>query len=186
MQKKHGFAPLGAADGPVKTAIFGGNNARSTASSRSARCSSCRRDRFAAMKAEYEKAGPEPSQHALRLRGAERAGRLLGVCVIVTCPAAFPGCCAARSGALLIRGPSHLTHEWVPALRSSVRTLHRVRDASHFVSAGSRCTGSIHNTVSGFSTGSMSRLITTASPSLRTSTHSSTSSRLALISWCGT
>ena len=28
MQKKHGFAPLGAADGPVKTAIFGGNNAR--------------------------------------------------------------------------------------------------------------------------------------------------------------
>ena len=28
MQKKHGFAPLGAADGPVKTAIFGDNNAR--------------------------------------------------------------------------------------------------------------------------------------------------------------
>ena len=28
MQKKHGFAPLGAADGPVKTAIFGGNNAK--------------------------------------------------------------------------------------------------------------------------------------------------------------
>ena len=28
MQKKYGFAPLGAADGPVKTAIFGGNNAR--------------------------------------------------------------------------------------------------------------------------------------------------------------
>jgi hypothetical protein len=28
MQKKHGFAPLGPADGPVKTAIFGGNNAK--------------------------------------------------------------------------------------------------------------------------------------------------------------
>ncbi len=28
MQKKHGFAPLGAADGPVKNAIFGGNSAR--------------------------------------------------------------------------------------------------------------------------------------------------------------
>ena len=28
LQRKHGLAPLGAADGPVKTAIFGGNNAR--------------------------------------------------------------------------------------------------------------------------------------------------------------
>ena len=28
MQRKHGFAPLGAADGPVKTAILGGNAAR--------------------------------------------------------------------------------------------------------------------------------------------------------------
>ena len=28
MQKKYGYAPLGAADGPVKNAIFGGNNAR--------------------------------------------------------------------------------------------------------------------------------------------------------------
>ena len=28
MQKKYGFAPLGPADGPVKSAIFGGNNAR--------------------------------------------------------------------------------------------------------------------------------------------------------------
>jgi hypothetical protein len=28
MQKKHGFKPLGAADGPVKTAIFAGNAAR--------------------------------------------------------------------------------------------------------------------------------------------------------------
>ena len=28
MQEKYGFAPLGAADGPVKNAIFGGNSAR--------------------------------------------------------------------------------------------------------------------------------------------------------------
>ena len=28
MQKQHGFNPLGTADGPVKTAIFGGNNAK--------------------------------------------------------------------------------------------------------------------------------------------------------------
>ena len=28
LQKKHGFAPLGPADGPVKNAIFGENNAR--------------------------------------------------------------------------------------------------------------------------------------------------------------
>jgi hypothetical protein len=28
LQKKYGLAPLGAAEGPVKTAVFGGNNAR--------------------------------------------------------------------------------------------------------------------------------------------------------------
>ena len=28
MQKKYGFKPLGAADGPIKTAIFGGTNAQ--------------------------------------------------------------------------------------------------------------------------------------------------------------
>jgi hypothetical protein len=28
LQTKYGFAPMGQADGPVKTAIFGGNNAR--------------------------------------------------------------------------------------------------------------------------------------------------------------
>ena len=46
----------------------------------------------------------------------------------------------------------------------------------------SRWTGSTHSTVSGFSTGSMSRLMATASLSLRTSTHSNVSSVLALIS----
>ena len=49
-----------------------------------------------------------------------------------------------------------------------------------------RWIGSIQGTDSGFSAGSMSRLIATASPSLRTSTHSSVWSALALISWCGT
>ena len=42
--------------------------------------------------------------------------------------------------------------------------------------------GSTQNTASGFSTGSISRLTTTASLSLRTSTHSRVSSLLALIS----
>jgi len=46
--------------------------------------------------------------------------------------------------------------------------------------------GSIQRTCSGRSTGSMSRLTTTASLSLRTNTHSSVSSVEALISWCGT
>src|SRR6266567_4190231 len=46
--------------------------------------------------------------------------------------------------------------------------------------------GSIQRTSSGFSTGSMSRLTTTASLSLRTRTHSRVSSEDALISWCGT
>src|SRR5258707_385629 len=46
--------------------------------------------------------------------------------------------------------------------------------------------GSTQRTSSGFSTGSMSRLTTTASLSLRTNTHSRVSSVDALISWCGT
>jgi hypothetical protein len=28
MQKKYGFQPLGSADGPIKTAVFGGNATR--------------------------------------------------------------------------------------------------------------------------------------------------------------
>ena len=50
------------ADGPVKTAIFGGNNAQALQHrAQAARCSELTNDRFAAMKAEYEKNGPEPS-----------------------------------------------------------------------------------------------------------------------------
>ena len=61
MQKKHGFAPLGAADGPVKTAIFGGNNARLYGINRKKALLDCKGDRFAQLKAQYQKAGQEPS-----------------------------------------------------------------------------------------------------------------------------
>ena len=61
MQKKYGFAPLGAANGPVKTAIFGGNNARLYGIDPKKASLELKGDRFAAIKAEYEKNGPEPS-----------------------------------------------------------------------------------------------------------------------------
>jgi uncharacterized protein len=61
MQKKYGYAPLGPADGPVKTAIFGGNNARLYNIEPKRAMQQLSNDRFAAMKAEYEKNGPEPS-----------------------------------------------------------------------------------------------------------------------------
>jgi hypothetical protein len=54
-------------------------------------------------------------------------------------------------------------------LSTAIVTGHHV---TIYVFAGSRWIGSTHNTVSGFSTGSMSRLMAMASPSLRTSTHS--------------
>jgi uncharacterized protein len=61
MQKKHGFAPLGAAEGPVKTAIFSGNSARLYDVHTKHTMLELKGDRFATMKAAYEKAGPEPS-----------------------------------------------------------------------------------------------------------------------------
>lgn len=61
MQKKHGYAPLGAADGPVKTAIFSGNNARLYNINPKKAMLEIKGDRFAAMKANYDKNGPEPS-----------------------------------------------------------------------------------------------------------------------------
>ena len=57
MQRQYGFAPLGAADGPVKSAIFGGNNARLydyTPAQRSALST----DRLAQSRTAYEAAGP--------------------------------------------------------------------------------------------------------------------------------
>jgi len=50
MQKKYGFKPLGAADGPIKNAIFGQNVARLYGYQR-------RADRLDALKAEYAQAG---------------------------------------------------------------------------------------------------------------------------------
>ena len=59
IRKKHGFAPLGAADGPVKTAILGGNSARlyRLPTAQAAWTS----DRLALRKTEYEAAGPARS-----------------------------------------------------------------------------------------------------------------------------
>jgi uncharacterized protein len=60
MQKKHGFAPLGPADGPVKRAIFSDNNARLYGLKLEKR-GDFLKDRFAALKAEYERNGPARS-----------------------------------------------------------------------------------------------------------------------------
>lgn len=61
MQRAHGFAPLGAADGPVKTGVFGGNNARLYGVDVPAAKAAVEGDRFAALKAEYVAAGRRPS-----------------------------------------------------------------------------------------------------------------------------
>jgi uncharacterized protein len=61
MQKKYGYAPLGAADGPVKTAIFGGNNARLYNIEPKKAMLDVKHDRLASIKTEYEKNGAEPS-----------------------------------------------------------------------------------------------------------------------------
>jgi len=56
LQRKYGLAPLGPADGPVKTAIFGGNNAR-LYDSKPAQRAALGNDRIAAYKDVYEKDG---------------------------------------------------------------------------------------------------------------------------------
>ena len=62
MQKQHGFKPLGAADGPVKTMIFGGTNAKLYNFDLNKRTDiGPNRDRFALMKDEYERNGPARS-----------------------------------------------------------------------------------------------------------------------------
>ena len=58
MQNRHGFAPLGPADGPVKTAIFSGNSTRLYSYEKHADLAA---DRFAAIKADYEREGPARS-----------------------------------------------------------------------------------------------------------------------------
>ena len=56
MQKKYGFKPLGPADGAVKTGVFSGNSARLYGLERHAEAT--RHDRFAALKADYDRNGP--------------------------------------------------------------------------------------------------------------------------------
>jgi predicted TIM-barrel fold metal-dependent hydrolase len=61
MQKKYGYAPLGAADGPVKRAIFSGNNARLYGINPATAALDVKTDRLAELKTRYEQAGPDPS-----------------------------------------------------------------------------------------------------------------------------
>ena len=57
MRKQHGFAPLGAADGLVKSAIFGGNAARLYAIQVKTALGAITTDKIAAIKAEYVASG---------------------------------------------------------------------------------------------------------------------------------
>jgi predicted TIM-barrel fold metal-dependent hydrolase len=59
MVKKHGFAPLGPGDGPLKTAILGGNSVKMYRYE--TKKAELGRDRFAAYKARYLEEGAEPS-----------------------------------------------------------------------------------------------------------------------------
>jgi len=61
MQKKHQFAPLGAADGVVKSAILAGNSARLYRVDLRAAQGPITRDRIAAIKAEYLAMGGQRS-----------------------------------------------------------------------------------------------------------------------------
>ncbi|MBI3709968.1 MAG: amidohydrolase family protein [Proteobacteria bacterium] len=61
MQKKYGFKPLGPADGPVKTAIFGENSARMYKIDPKKAQIDLDRDRVTVAKAEYERNGPARS-----------------------------------------------------------------------------------------------------------------------------
>jgi uncharacterized protein len=60
MQRAHGFAPLGDAQGPVKTAIFGDNNARLYAITDTER-NAWRTDALTQAKAAYRQSGGLPS-----------------------------------------------------------------------------------------------------------------------------
>lgn len=58
-QKKYSYAPLGAPDGPVKSAIFSGNSARLYKFEQHASLPPA--DRFAELKLQYEQEGPARS-----------------------------------------------------------------------------------------------------------------------------
>jgi uncharacterized protein len=61
MQKQYGFAPLGPANGPVKSAIFGLNNARLYDIDPKKAQLELKNDKLTALKAEYDRHGREPS-----------------------------------------------------------------------------------------------------------------------------
>ena len=63
MQKKYGYQPLGPANGPVKTAIFGGNNARLYRVTPKQQAEVLT-DRIAQAKETYEKMGTDRSNLA--------------------------------------------------------------------------------------------------------------------------
>src|SRR5262245_53848425 len=63
IQKKYGFAPMGPAEGPVKTAILGGNNARLYGYSPKMQ-SAVNTDKVAYYKDLYERNGPDRSNRA--------------------------------------------------------------------------------------------------------------------------
>jgi predicted TIM-barrel fold metal-dependent hydrolase len=61
MQRNHGFKPLGPATGNVKSAILSGNNARLYGINPKKAERQLKNDQFAALKAQYEAVGREPS-----------------------------------------------------------------------------------------------------------------------------
>lgn len=77
MQKKFGNAPLGAADGPVKSAIFGGNNAKLYNIQSKRAMQELKGDRFAQMNRSTRKPESSRPTHAT----AMQRDRSQGVCV---------------------------------------------------------------------------------------------------------
>ena len=87
MQKKYGFAPLGGATGPVKTAIFSGNNMRLYGIQKRTDLG----DRFAAHEGGLPEERRRAQQPALRLRpqaggmdGLTRPERRRGLAAIIS------------------------------------------------------------------------------------------------------
>ena len=68
MQKQHGFKPLGAATGPVKTAIFGGNNARLYDIDPQRAANEIARDQLSSIRLAYEAEGAVTLEPAVWLR----------------------------------------------------------------------------------------------------------------------
>jgi hypothetical protein len=87
MQKKHGFAPLGAADGPVKSAIFAGNAARHYKLDPKKAGAALRADDY---QRHARALGRQPEQPALRLRGVTMPAPELLASYWTICGAAEP------------------------------------------------------------------------------------------------